>query len=186
MTKEIRVNAFVSTSPVHQSPGLWRHPRDTSLAFTDLDHWTDLAQVLERGLIDAVFIADSIGFNDVHGGSVEAAIRYGAQVPKLDPFMAIPAMALVTEHLGFGITGNISYEPPYLFARRLSTLDHLTNGRAGWNIVTGHYESGARAMGQTGVVEHDRRYDIADEFMSLMYALWETSWEDGAVVADSI
>jgi alkanesulfonate monooxygenase len=186
MTKEIRVNAFVSTSPVHQSPGLWRHPRDTSLAFTDLDHWTDLAQVLERGLIDAVFIADSIGFNDVHGGSVDAAIRYGAQVPKLDPFMAIPAMALVTEHLGFGITGNISYEPPYLFARRLSTLDHLTNGRAGWNIVTGHYESGARAMGQTGVVEHDRRYDIADEFMSLMYALWETSWEDGAVVADSI
>jgi FMN-dependent oxidoreductase (nitrilotriacetate monooxygenase family) len=186
MTKEIRVNAFVSTSPVHQSPGLWRHPRDTSLAFTDLDHWTDLAEVLERALIDAIFIADSIGVNDVHGGSVDAAIRYGAQVPKLDPFMVVPAMALVTDHLGFGITGNISYEPPYLFARRLTTLDHLTNGRAGWNIVTGHYESGAKAMGHSGLVEHDRRYDIADEFMSLMYSLWETSWEDGAVVADGI
>jgi long-chain alkane monooxygenase len=186
MTKEIRVNAFVSTSPVHQSPGLWRHPRDTSLGFTDLDHWTDLAQVLEAALIDAVFIADSIGVNDVHGGSVDAAIRYGAQVPKLDPFMVIPAMALVTDHLGFGITGNVSYEPPYLFARRLTTLDHLTDGRAGWNIVTGHYESGAKAMGHNGIVEHDRRYDIADEFMSLMYALWETSWEDGAVVADGI
>jgi alkanesulfonate monooxygenase len=186
MTKEIRVNAFVSTSPVHQSPGLWRHPRDTSLAFTDLDHWTDLAQVLEKALIDAIFIADSIGVNDVHGGRVDAAIRYGAQVPKLDPFMAIPAMALVTQHLGFGITGNISYEPPYLFARRMTTLDHLTNGRAGWNIVTGHYESGAKAMGRSGVVEHDRRYDIADEFMSLMYALWETSWRDGSVVADTV
>lgn len=186
MSREIRVNAFVSTSPVHQSPGMWRHPRDTSLAFTDLHHWIELAQVLEGGLVDAVFIADSIGVNDIHGGSVDAAVKHGAQVPKLDPFMAIPAMAFATRHLGFGITGNISYEPPLLFARRLSTLDHLTEGRAGWNIVTGHYDSGARAMGKPAIVEHDRRYDIADEFMALMYSLWETSWEDGAVVVDKI
>ena len=93
-------------------------------------------------------------------------------------------MAQVTEHLGFGVTCTLSYEPPYTFARRMSTLDHLTKGRIGWNIVTGYLDSAAKGSGLKGQSGHDRRYDIADEYMEVVYKLWEGSWEDDAVVRD--
>jgi FMN-dependent oxidoreductase (nitrilotriacetate monooxygenase family) len=93
-------------------------------------------------------------------------------------------MAYVTQHLGFGVTGNLSYEEPYIFARRMSTLDHLTNGRIGWNIVTGYLDSAARALGRPGQLPHDERYDQAEEFVEICYKLWEGSWEDDAVVID--
>ncbi|MDO9711497.1 LLM class flavin-dependent oxidoreductase [Paracraurococcus lichenis] len=183
MPKQIRVNAFVLQSPVHQTPGLWRHPEDRSVEYNQLEFWTNLARILERGLFDGVFIADSLGTNDVYGGSIEAALRRGIHVPKNDPLLSISAMAAVTKHLGFGITSNAIHEPPYAFARRMTTLDHLTQGRIGWNIVTGHSESGARATG-AGLIPHDERYDIADEYLDLVYALWEGSWEDDAVLRD--
>ena len=82
------------------------------------------------------------------------------------------------------MTANLTYEPPYLFARRLSTLDHLTRGRMGWNIVTGYLDSAARGMGLAVQPDHDGRYDVADEYMELVYRLWEASWEDGAVLRD--
>ncbi|MCG5236787.1 LLM class flavin-dependent oxidoreductase [Xanthobacter oligotrophicus] len=182
--KEIRVNAFAMATPVHHSPGLWRHPDDRSLAYTSLEYWTDLAQILERGKFDALFIADSMASNDVYGGSYHAALKVGAQLPKLDPIVAVAAMARVTTHLGFGITSNALYEPPYPFARRMSTLDHLTKGRIGWNIVTGHTTSGARAVGEKALTPHDQRYDIADEYLDAVYALWEGSWDDDAAVRD--
>ncbi len=103
------------------------------------------------------------------------------QVPLLDPLLLVPAMAAVTEHLGFGVTVNLAYEQPFTFARRMSTLDQLTGGRIGWNIVTGYLDSAARAMGFAAQMAHDDRYDLADEFMAAVYALWERSWEDGAV-----
>jgi alkanesulfonate monooxygenase len=184
MAKEIRMNAFALHSPVHHSPGLWRHPRDRSLIYNTLDYWVNLAKVLERGFIDALFMADSIGVNDVFGGNLDTALRYGAQVPKQDPMLSISAMAYATKHLGFGVTSNANHEPPYVFARRMSTLDHLTNGRIGWNIVTGHSTSGVRALGHSKVTAHDERYDIADEYMDVVYKLWESSWEDGAVLRD--
>jgi FMN-dependent oxidoreductase (nitrilotriacetate monooxygenase family) len=93
-------------------------------------------------------------------------------------------MAAVTRHLGFGVTANLSHEAPYLFARRMSTLDHLSRGRMGWNIVTGYLDSAARAMGQGSLAAHDRRYDQADEYLQVLYKLWEGSWADDAVVAD--
>jgi alkanesulfonate monooxygenase len=98
--------------------------------------------------------------------------------------MVVPAMALVTEHLGFGITCALSYELPYPFARRMSTLDHLTKGRVGWNIVTGYLDSAARGMGMAKQVAHDDRYDVAEDYMQATYKLWEASWEDGAVLRD--
>jgi FMN-dependent oxidoreductase (nitrilotriacetate monooxygenase family) len=101
-----------------------------------------------------------------------------------DPLLLIPAMAAVTKHLGFGVTANLTYEQPFTFARRMSTLDHLTGGRIGWNIVTGYLDSAARAAGFAAQMAHDDRYDMADETMALVRALWEGSWEDGAVVAD--
>jgi alkanesulfonate monooxygenase SsuD/methylene tetrahydromethanopterin reductase-like flavin-dependent oxidoreductase (luciferase family) len=101
-----------------------------------------------------------------------------------DPMMVVPAMAAVTTQIGFGVTANLTYEPPYLFACRLSTLDHLTRGRMGWNIVTGYLDSAARGMGLAVQPDHDGRYDVADEYMELVYQLWEASWEDGAVLRD--
>lgn len=174
IAKEIRVNAFAMQSPVHHSPGLWRHPEDRSLDYTTLSYWTDLARILEEGLFDAIFIADGMGASDVFGNSYHAALAVGAQVPKLDPIVSVAAMAHVTRHLGFGITSNALYEPPLAFARRISTLDHLTQGRMGWNIVTGHTTSGSKAVGQRDLVAHDLRYDIADDYLKIVYDLWES------------
>ena len=98
--------------------------------------------------------------------------------------MTIPAVAMVTRNLGFGVTCTLSYEHPYPFARRMSTLDHLTQGRIGWNIVTGYLNSAAKGMGMPQQTGHDTRYDIADDYMEVCYKLWEGSWEDGAVLRD--
>ena len=117
-------------------------------------------------------------------GSPRTALEQAVQVPVNDPLMVVPAMAMVTEHLGFGITCALSYELPYPFARRMSTLDHLTKGRVGWNIVTGYLDSAARGMGMAKQVAHDDRYDVAEDYMQATYKLWEASWEDGAVLRD--
>jgi FMN-dependent oxidoreductase (nitrilotriacetate monooxygenase family) len=184
MTRQIRFNAFDMNCVAHQSAGMWRHPDDQAWRYKDLTYWTELAKLLERGAFDGIFIADVLGTYDVYGGSNEAAIRHGAQVPVNDPVLLISAMALVTEHLGFGVTAGTAYEHPYPFARRMSTLDHLTNGRIGWNVVTGYLPSAARNMGHEDQLEHDDRYDHADEYLEVLYKLWEGSWEDDAVVRD--
>ncbi len=184
MRREILFNAFAMNCVGHQSPGLWRHPDDRSADYTSLAFWADLAKLLERGKFDALFLADVLGAYDVFGGTPDAALRGGVQVPVNDPMMLISAMALVTEHLGFGVTANLSYEPPYIFARRLSTLDHLTKGRIGWNIVTGYLDSAARGVGEARQRGHDDRYDVADEFLDVVYKLWQQSWAEDAVVAD--
>jgi long-chain alkane monooxygenase len=182
--KEIRLNAFEMNCVGHQSPGLWAHPRDRSANYTDLEYWTGLATTLERGRFDGIFLADVLGIYDVYGGSPDAALRHAVQVPVNDPVLLIPAMAQVTEHLGFGVTSTLSYEPPYPFARRMSTLDHLTKGRAGWNIVTGYLNSAAAGMGLTVQPRHEERYEIAEEYMQVVYKLWEGSWDEGAVSRD--
>ena len=184
MTRQMRLNAFSMNTVGHLSPGLWTHPRDRSTDHNSLAHWTGLARLLERGCLDGLFLADVLGPYDVFGSSPDAALRRAAQVPLGDPMLLVPAMAAVTRHLGFGITSSLSYEPPYLLARRLSTLDHLTEGRVGWNVVTSYLDSATRAMGRPRQVAHDARYDIAEEYMQLAYKLWEGSWEDGAVLAD--
>ena len=129
----------------HINHGLWTHPRDTSTQYHSLRHWTDLARTLERGLFDGLFLADIVGTYDVYQGNVDVTLRESVQLPVNDPTLLVPAMAAVTEHLGFGVTVNLGYEHPYLLARRFSTLDHLTQGRIGWNVVTGYLDSAAPA-----------------------------------------
>ncbi|MBW6421959.1 LLM class flavin-dependent oxidoreductase [Rhizobium sp. XQZ8] len=182
--REIRFNAFDMNTVGHIQQGLWAHPRDQSHRYAELRYWTDYAKKLEAGLFDGIFLADVVGINDVYGGSSAAALKGAVQVPVNDPMMLVPAMAAVTEHLAFGVTVNLTYEPPFLFARRMSTLDHLTGGRIGWNIVTGYLDSAAKAIGLDGMAAHDDRYDLADEYMEIMYRLWEGSWADDAVVFD--
>src|SRR5665213_1389133 len=184
MQKQIRLNAFDMNCVAHMSPGLWTHPRDRADSYNTLGYWTDLARLLERGKFDALFLADVLGIYDVYRGSADAALAGAVQVPVNDPLLLVPAMAAVTEHLGFGVTCTLSYEPPYTLARRISTLDHLTKGRMGWNIVTGYLNSAATGMGMAVQPRHDQRYDLAEEYMQVMYKLWEGSWEDGAAVRD--
>ncbi len=131
-----------------------------------------------------MFLADVLGVYDVYAGSADAAVEHAVQVPVGDPMLVVPAMAAMTRHLGFGVTASLSYEPPYPFARRMSTLDHLTDGRVGWNIVTSYLDSAARAAGRDKQVAHDDRYDVAEDYMALVLKLWEHSWEDGAVLRD--
>jgi FMN-dependent oxidoreductase (nitrilotriacetate monooxygenase family) len=184
MPREIRLNAFDMACVGHIQQGMWTHKRDRSTDYRSLDHWVSLARTLERGLFDGLFLADVLGVYDVYEGRPDASLRGAVQVPLIDPSLLIPAMAHATTHLGFGVTCNLAYEPPYLFARRMSSLDHLTNGRIGWNIVTGYLDSAARGMGFDTQMAHDDRYDLADEYMQAVYALWEGSWEDDAVLCD--
>ncbi|WP_425960945.1 LLM class flavin-dependent oxidoreductase [Rhizobium nepotum] len=184
MSKTIRFNAFDMNCVGHQSPGLWAHPRDKSWKYKDLDYWQDLARTLERGVFDGIFIADVIGYYDVYNGSNYHALHQAAQIPVNDPLQLAAPIALATEHLGIGITASTSFEHPYTFARRLSTADHHSKGRIGWNIVTSYLESGAKNIGQGGLRGHDNRYEVAAEYIEVLYKLFEGSWEEGAVLRD--
>lgn len=182
--KRLILNLFEMNCVSHITHGLWRLPGNNRQRFNDIEYWTELARLLEHGGFDAVFIADVIGTYDVFRGSAGTSIRQGVQVPNNDPALVVPAMAAVTRHLGFAITCSTTYEAPFAWARRLSTLDHLTKGRVGWNIVTSYLPNAARNFGLNGEIEHGKRYEIADEYMDVLYKLWEGSWDDDAIIAD--
>ncbi|EPF74451.1 LLM class flavin-dependent oxidoreductase [Acinetobacter rudis] len=182
--KKILLNAFDMNSVGHINHGLWTHPRDESHRFNELSYWTDLAQTLETGLFDGLFIADITGVYDVYQNNIDLTLKESIQLPSHDPSTMVSAMAAVTQHLGFGITVNLSYESPYQFARRFASLDHLTHGRIGWNIVTGYLDSAERLIGHKGLKDHDLRYEQAEEFLELCYKFWEGSWENDAIQKD--
>lgn len=182
--KQILLNAFDMNSVGHINHGLWTHPRDQSHRFNELNYWTELAKTLEQGLFDGLFIADITGVYDVYQNGIDLTLKESIQLPSHDPSTLVSAMAAVTQHLGFGVTVNLSYENPYQFARRFASLDHLTQGRIGWNIVTGYLDSAERLIGQQGLKEHDLRYAQAEEFLELCYKFWEGSWENDAVLKD--
>ncbi|MFI0820827.1 LLM class flavin-dependent oxidoreductase [Streptomyces sp. NPDC021098] len=177
--------AFDVSAPAHLTAGSWRDANDGGWRYTDLSYWTDTARMLEDACFDGIFFADTVGYHDVYGGSPDAAIRDAAQFPINDPALVISAMAGATRHLGFGVTASLTYEQPYALARKFSTLDHLTAGRVGWNIVTSYNESAARNLGLGTQIPHDKRYDMADEYLEVCYQLWESSWQDDAVVRDA-
>jgi FMN-dependent oxidoreductase (nitrilotriacetate monooxygenase family) len=181
----IHLNGFSQCSPCPQSKGQWKNPRDRSIpGYRDLEHWIDVARTLERGRFDAFFFADVHGTYDVYAGSRDAAVRHGVQIPCHDPTVLIPALAREVPHLGLASTYSTSYFPPYHTAKLFSTLDHLTGGRVGWNVVTSYLrDAGANGLG--AVLPHDERYDRADEYMEVVYKLWEGSWEEDAVVRDA-
>lgn len=114
--------------------------------------------------------------------SMDPMLKAGHQVAHLDPIPIISAMASVTDTVAFAATASTSYVNPYILARQYSTLDHLTDGRVGWNIVTSWSKAAAKALGQDDVIPHDERYVIADEYMDLVYKLWESSWATDSAV----
>ncbi|MCD2201874.1 LLM class flavin-dependent oxidoreductase [Halobacterium sp. KA-6] len=184
MTDRMRLNLFTMNSVEHVSVGSWRLPGDQSHRYHDRDYWTDVARTAERGGFDAVFFADVRGIYDVYGDARETAVEKAVQTPSNDPAYVVPAMAEVTDNLGFAITKSTSYNHPYQLAREFSTLDHVTDGRVAFNIVTSYLESAADNLGYDDRMDHDERYDRADEFMDVLYALFEDSWDDDAVVRD--
>lgn len=186
--KKFILNAFVMNTPNHLTPGLWKHPESSTEDYNTIDYWSNLAKVLEKGKIHTVFIADTLGPYDVYKGphNYKTVVETGTQFPVLDPSLVVPVMAAVTENLSFGVTTSTTYEHPYTVARRFSSLDHYTKGRVIWNIVTSYLDSAARLYGLPEQIDHDERYNRAEEFLDLCYKLWESSWKDDAVVKDKL
>ncbi|KAH8892474.1 DszA family xenobiotic compound monooxygenase [Thozetella sp. PMI_491] len=183
--KQILLNGFDMFTVGHLSFGQWRNPEDRAKdKRRDLSYWTDLAQLLEKGGFTGLFLADTFGPYDTYKGSAEPSVRTGSQFPMADPIIPVSAMAAVTKNLGFAITTSTSYEQAYVVAKRFSTVDHLTKGRFGWNIVTSWKESASKAVGLP-LVEHDQRYANADEYLRVLYKLWEGSWADDALKEDA-
>ncbi|MCU1483059.1 MAG: oxidoreductase [Subtercola sp.] len=180
MRSTLVINAFTEFTPSHTLQGMWRVPDAVEhRALNSMDSWLDLARIAERGCLDTIMFADAIGL----GGDFDANVREGILIQN-DPTSLIPAMATVTENLGFVVTGSILQDHPFQLARRMSTLDHLTKGRIGWNVVTSYSDEAWKNFGQPGVPSHADRYAWADEYMEVVYKLWEGSWDDQAIVHD--
>ncbi len=186
MRKQIHMNAFTQCCIGHHSIGQWKHPQDRPLeGYKNVHYWIELARILEAGFFDALFLADVHGTYNVYRGSREAAVRHGVQFPSNDPTLIIPAMAAATRYLGFASTYSTTYYPPYHTAKLFSTLDHLSNGRVGWNIVTSYLADANANFGLGEILPHDQRYERAEEYMEVCYQLWEHSWEEDAMVRDA-
>ncbi|MDH3605254.1 MAG: LLM class flavin-dependent oxidoreductase [Candidatus Tectomicrobia bacterium] len=176
--RRLLLNAFSMNCVSHIQQGLWRRDDMRQLEYASLDPWVELATLLEKGCFDALFLADVIGTYDLFRGGAETSMVEAMQIPVNDPAMLIPAMAYATEHLGFAYTSSVLQMPPFTFARQASTLDHLPRGRVGWNIVTSYLRNASANLGFSGLPPHDERYNRADEYLEVVYKLWEGSWEE--------
>jgi FMN-dependent oxidoreductase (nitrilotriacetate monooxygenase family) len=145
--------------------------------------YMDMARALERARFDYIMLEDSSMVSDAYEGSSRADLKHHLYAPKHDPLPLVPLLASVTKNLGIVATASTSFYEPYPLARVMTTLDHLTRGRAGWNIVTSSEDRAAQNYGMVKLGEHDGRYDRADEFVEVVDKLWN-SWEDGAVIMD--
>lgn len=164
-------------------PRGWLDPRwGTSYDFRGPDLYLDAARILERGCFDAILFADQASIDDTYTGSIAPVLRSGYESICGDPLVPLALMGAVTKHIGLAPTLSTTFYPPYLLARQLNALDHMTNGRAGWNVVTGARQSDGANYGQE-MPEHDTRYDMADEHVELCHKLWR-SWEPDAVLLD--
>ncbi|MDO3408253.1 LLM class flavin-dependent oxidoreductase [Saccharibacillus sp. CPCC 101409] len=179
--KNIHLGVFEVNGINHLTQGIWAHPGQERVRYNELDYWIEIARILERGKFDFMFFADSYGYPKK---GRELLLREASGTPGNDPMLLIPALAAATEHLAFTMTTSTTYEAPYANARRFSTLDHLTRGRIGWNVVTTSSSTAADLFGGGELIPHDERYDRADEYMDVSYKYWEGSWEDDAVRLD--
>lgn len=177
-------NAFVMNTVSHIQHGLWRHPDAQQADFEDVNVWIELARTLEAGLFDAIFFADVVGVYGPVGGDYTVNAREGLQIPSNDPSVLLSALAVNTEHLGLAFTSSVLQAHPFEFARRASTLDHISKGRVALNIVTSTMENAARNFGLDRLTAHDERYVWAEEYLEVAFKLWEGSWEDDALRKD--
>ncbi|NEM89962.1 NtaA/DmoA family FMN-dependent monooxygenase [Galbitalea soli] len=185
MPKEIVLGAFEEFTPSFISNG-WPHERSTPAGFATLPYWQSLARELDAAGFDFLFFADALGYPMDDAGEVpEVVIREAVQFPVHDPLTIVSALAATVDRLGFVVTASTTSEQPYLLARRFATLDTLTGGRVGWNVVTSDMQQAlVKLLGLRSVTPHDRRYDRADEFIDVALQLWEGGWSEDAAVVD--
>ncbi|MEK6421527.1 MAG: NtaA/DmoA family FMN-dependent monooxygenase [Burkholderia gladioli] len=186
MPKPLVFNGFSMNCVSHVFHGAWRLPETKQTEFNDLATWVELARLLERGGFDALFLADVIGVDPAYRGSWDTYIEEAVQIPVNDSSTLIAALIGSTEHLGLTFTSSILQDHPFSFARRVSTLDHLSRGRIGWNIVTSVSHNAAQNFGFERIVPHDERYRWAQEYLEVVYKLWEGSWDDDALLVDKV
>lgn len=184
MSKRLIFTLLLMDAIGHNFHGIWRHPHARNREFKAFDLWCDLATRAEQAKVDAFFFTGVIGVQGEYNGSADVVFEMAMNVPIGDCTMVIPAMARETENLGFLYTSSVISHHPFVFARAASTLDHLSNGRIGWNIVTSANEKAFRNLGLPGNLSHDERYAWADEYVDVTYKLWEGSWDVDAVIDD--
>ncbi|WP_276121728.1 LLM class flavin-dependent oxidoreductase [Pararhizobium qamdonense] len=181
--KKAHFLGFIQNGVNSHATGMWRHPKDkVGWDFTRPDYWQHMARTMERGLFDAIFIADELAPYSSFADSSDATVKWAVQCPTHEPSTIVPIITTATSHLGVGITLSTAFEHPYSMARRLSSLDHLSGGRVAWNIVGSYSKSEWDAYGAT-MDDRSRRYDRIEEYVGLCKRLWN-SWEPGAIIAD--
>jgi FMN-dependent oxidoreductase (nitrilotriacetate monooxygenase family) len=171
-SRQLHLNAFLMSTGHHEAS--WRLPESDTHAGTDVAHFQRLARTAERGKLDSIFFADS---PVLHGNVAQRP--YGS----LEPTVLLAAIAAVTERIGLIATASTTYNEPYNLARRFASVDHISGGRAGWNVVTTAGDAAARNFSLAGQPAHSQRYERAAEFLDVAKKLWD-SWEDDALVAD--
>ncbi|WP_435198666.1 LLM class flavin-dependent oxidoreductase [Janibacter sp. GS2] len=183
MSKRMIINGFSQNAAAEHSFGQWKDDGDRHRDYKSPDYWIRLAQLLESGCFDAMMFADVHGLYDKYEDKAEHPVRHAVQFPGNDPTVLAPMLAQATDHIGIICTYSTTFFSPFHAAKLFSSLDHYTYGRIGWNIVTGYLDSAYRnGLGER--LEHDERYDRADEYMDVVYQLWENSWDEDAVVFD--
>lgn len=180
--RQIVLVGFLQAQNCTTIPAAWRHP-EARHDVTNVGFYQDIAKILERGFFDLGFFDDRLAMPDMYGGDHRHTVEHGIRCVKLDAVTVLTTMGMATEKLGLGATYSTTYFPPFHIARVFSTLDHMTGGRAAWNVVTSVNDNEARNMGLPQAPAHDVRYDRADEFMEVVHGHWDT-WEADAVIAD--
>jgi FMN-dependent oxidoreductase (nitrilotriacetate monooxygenase family) len=180
--RQMALVGFLQAGNATVYAGSWRHPA-TEHGFLTAGYYEKLGRTLEEGCFDMLFFDDRLAMPGIYGGSVAEAVRHGARPVKLDLSIVLGVIAAVTRDIGIGATYSTTYYQPFHVARTFATLDHLSGGRAAWNVVTSVNDSEARNFGVRQALGHDERYDRADEFMEAAVALWD-SWDDDALVLD--
>ncbi len=181
-TRQMALVGFMQAGNATVYAGSWRHPA-TEHGFLSAGYYEKLARTLEQGCFDLMFFDDRLAMPGIYGGSVAEAVRTGARPVKLDLSIVLGVCAAVTSRIGLGATYSTTYYTPFHVARTFATLDHLSAGRAAWNVVTSVNDSEAQNYGLKEAIPHDVRYDRADEFLEATTGLWDT-WDDDALVLD--
>lgn len=182
MKRHMSLVGFMQAGNATVYAGSWRHPA-TEHGFLTQGYYQKLARTLEDGCFDLMFFDDRLAMPGIYAGSVAEAVRRGARPVKLDLSVVLGIAAGVTRSIGLGATYSTTYYSPFHIARTFATLDHLTGGRAAWNVVTSVNDSEAQNFGFDEHIGHDERYDRADEFLEATTGLWDT-WDDDALVLD--
>ncbi|ULK95470.1 LLM class flavin-dependent oxidoreductase [Bradyrhizobium sp. I71] len=182
MNRQMVLVGFLQAQNCTNLPSSWRHPDSRSDSMS-ADYYQEIARILEAGKFHMAFFDDRLAMPDRYGNDHAHTVEYGIRCVKMDPLIVLTTMGMVTEKLGLGATCSTTYYEPFDVARRFATLDLMSGGRAGWNVVTSLNDGEALNMGRDSHPEHDSRYDRADEFMEVVLGHWDT-WEDGALIMD--